>query len=93
VLPADLAFGAPSLSFKDIAEVEATRLEEISTLKEEQMNIVIQSARYQQTLWHYHDRVVRFQAFSIKDLALQRILSAEGRHKLSPTWEGPYIIT
>jgi hypothetical protein len=29
VLPADLAFRAPRLMFKDIAEAKATRLEEI----------------------------------------------------------------
>jgi hypothetical protein len=46
VLPADLAFGAPTLAFKDMVEVEATRLEEIDI--------------YQQTLRCYHDRAVQF---------------------------------
>jgi hypothetical protein len=42
VLPADLIFGAPRLTFKSIAEVEATRLEDIDILEEEQLNVVIQ---------------------------------------------------
>jgi transposase InsO family protein len=50
VLLADLIFGAPRLTFESIAEVEATRLDEVNVLEEECLNVVIQSARYQQTL-------------------------------------------
>jgi hypothetical protein len=35
VLPADLIFGAPRLTFKSIAEAEATTLEYIDVLEEE----------------------------------------------------------
>jgi hypothetical protein len=92
VLPADLKFGAPRLVFKSIAEAEATRLEDIDVLEEEWLNAVIQSARYQQTLRRYHDKVVRRRSFSVGDLVLRRILTVEGRHKLSPLWEGPFIV-
>ena len=44
VLLADLQFGAPRLAFKDIAEAEATHIEEIDLLEEEHLNSVIQSA-------------------------------------------------
>jgi hypothetical protein len=84
VLPTDLKFGAPRLIFENIAEVEATRLEDIDILEEERLNAVIQSARYQQTLRRYHDKAVRQRSFSVGDLVLRRILSGEGRHKLSP---------
>lgn len=67
----DLSFGASRLMFKNVAEAKATRLEEIDTLEEEWLNMVIQSARYQQTLKRYHDRVVRFQSFSVGDLVLR----------------------
>jgi hypothetical protein len=92
VLPADLKFGAPRLIFESIAEVEATRLEDIDVLEEERLNAVIQSARYQQTLRRYHDKAVRQRSFSVGDLVLRRILTGEGRHKLSPLWEGPFIV-
>jgi hypothetical protein len=46
VLPAVLKFEAPRLVFESIAEVEATRLEDIDVLEEERLNAVIQSARY-----------------------------------------------
>jgi ribonuclease HI len=59
VLPADLKFGAPRLIFENIAEAEATRLEDVDVLEEERLNTVIQSARYQQTLRRYHDKAIR----------------------------------
>jgi hypothetical protein len=92
VLPADLKFGAPRLIFESIAEAEATRLEDIDVLEEERLNAVIQSAWYQQTLRPYHDKAVRQRSFSVGDLVLHRILTGEGRHKLSPLWEGPFMV-
>jgi hypothetical protein len=92
VLHADLIFGAPRLTFENIAKAEATRLEDIDVLEEERLNTVIQSARYQQTLRRYHDKAVRHQSFAVGDLVLHRILTGEGRHKLSPPWEGPFIV-
>lgn len=93
VLPTDLVFGAPRVMFKDIAEVEATWLEEIDTLEEERLNTVTHLARYQQSLRRYHDSKVRYRIFSVGALVLQRIHAREGQHKLSPPWEGPYIVT
>jgi hypothetical protein len=46
VLPADLIFGAPRLTFESIVEAEATRLEDNDVLEEERLDVVIQSARY-----------------------------------------------
>jgi len=84
VLPSDLIFGAPRLTFESIAKAEATRLEDIDVLEEERLNVVIQSARYQQTLRRYHDKAVRHRSFVVGDLVLRRVLAGEGRHKLSP---------
>jgi hypothetical protein len=92
VLPADLIFGAPRLTFKSIAEAEATRLEDVDILEEERVNVVIQSARYQQTLRCYHDKAVQHWSFAVGDLVLRRVLTGEGQHKLSPPWEGPFIV-
>jgi hypothetical protein len=41
VLPEDLFFGAPRLTFESIAEAEATRLEDVDVLEEECLNVVI----------------------------------------------------
>jgi hypothetical protein len=92
VLPADLRFGAPRLIFENIAEAEGTRLENIDMLEEERLNTVIQSARYQQTLRRHHDKAIRYRSFAVGDLVLRRILTGEERHKLSPLWEGPFMV-
>jgi hypothetical protein len=91
VLLEGLVFGAPRLAFKSIAEVEATRLEEVDVL-EEHLNVVIQSARYHETLRRYHDKAVRHRSFAVGDQVLRHVLTGEGRHKLSPPWEGPFIV-
>jgi hypothetical protein len=83
-LPADLAFRAPKLTFKNISEAEATRLKEINILEEERLNIVIQLATYQHTLRRYHDKAIRPRAFAVGYLVLHHIQSGEGHHKLSP---------
>jgi hypothetical protein len=75
VLPVDLIFGAPKLTFESIAEAEATRLEDIDVLEEEWLNVVIQSARYQQTLRRYHDKAVRHRSFVVGDLVLRRVVT------------------
>jgi hypothetical protein len=80
------------LIFENIAEAEATRLEDVDILEEERLNTVIQSARYQQTLKRYHDKAIRHRSFAVGDLVLRRILAGERRHKLSPVWEGPFIV-
>jgi hypothetical protein len=90
---ADLRFGAPRLVFESIVEAEATRLEDIDVLEEERFNTVIQSARYQQTLRRYHDKAIRHRSFIVGDLVLRRILTGEGRHKLSLLWEGSFMVS
>jgi transposase InsO family protein len=92
VLPADLKFGAPRLIFENIVEAEATRLQDVDILEEERLNTMIQSARYRQTLRRYHDKAIRHRSFTVGDLVLRRILTGVGRHKLSPLWEGPFIV-
>ena len=40
----------------------------------------------------YHNRNVRSRAFLVGDLVLRRIQTTQDRYKLSPLWEGPFII-
>ena len=53
---------------------------------------LLHSARYQQSLRCYHARRVRLQGFQVGDLVLWLRQDARGRHKLTPPWEGPFII-
>ena len=53
---------------------------------------LLRSAKYQQALRQYHDRRMRGWAFNIGDLVLCLVQSNKNCHKLSPPWEGSYII-
>ena len=53
---------------------------------------LLRSANYQQALRWYHSRRVRGRAFNFGDLVLRLVQSNKNCHKLSPSWEGPYII-
>jgi hypothetical protein len=49
-------------------------------------------ARYQQALRWYQAQKIRCRDFSEGDLVLRLCQDNRGRHKLSPPWEGPYIV-
>ena len=53
---------------------------------------LLRSAKYQQALHRYHSYRVRGQAFNVGDLVLHLVQSNKNRHKLSPLWEGLYVI-
>jgi hypothetical protein len=49
-------------------------------------------AKYQQALRSYHEHNVRPREFHVKDLVLRRVQGSKYKHKLSPPWEGLFII-
>ena len=51
------------------------------------------TAIYQQKLRYYHSKKIRPLSFREGDLVLRRIQRTTGQHKLSPPWEGPFIIS
>jgi hypothetical protein len=53
---------------------------------------LLHSARYQQSLRRYHAQGVRSRDLQVADLVLRLRQHARGRHKLTPPWEGPFII-
>jgi hypothetical protein len=45
------------------------------------------------TTWNCnHERNMRPREFHVGDLVLRRVQASKDRHKLSPPWEGPFII-
>ena len=52
----------------------------------------LNSARYQQKLRRYHDKHVHKRDLNVGDLVLRRRQSNQGRHKLTPPWESPYVV-
>jgi hypothetical protein len=61
-------------------------------LDEARIMALMHSARYQQALRRYQARKLRRRDFSEGDLVLRLRQDNRGCHKLSPPWEGPYIV-
>jgi hypothetical protein len=53
---------------------------------------LLHSARYEQSLRRYHARGVRSRGFQVGDLVHRLRQYDIGRNKLTPPWEGPFII-
>jgi hypothetical protein len=53
---------------------------------------LMHSAKYQQALRRYQARKIRRRDFDEGDLVLRLRQDNRGRHKLSPPWEGPYVV-
>ena len=53
---------------------------------------LLHSTRYQQSLRRYQAQRVQRRDLDKGDLVLRLRQDNRGRHKLSPPWEGPYII-
>ena len=92
ILPTDLDYGAPRVRAYDEQGAEASLEDAIDQLDEVHDVALLRSAKYQQVLSQYHSHRVRGRAFNVGDLVLCLIQSNKDRHKLSPLWEGPYVI-
>jgi hypothetical protein len=62
----------------------------VDLLEEERDLVAKRSAIYQQNLRRYHSRRVHKCSFKEGDLVLR--LKQQKSHKLSPPWEGPFVI-
>jgi hypothetical protein len=64
----------------------------IDQLDEARDVALLRCAKYQQALRCYHERNMCPREFHVGDLVLRRVQGSKDRHKLSPPWEGPFII-
>jgi hypothetical protein len=71
---------------------QRAREDSLDQLDEARLVALMHSAKYQQSLRRYQDRKVRRRDFSEGDLVLRLRQDNRGRHKLSPPWEGPYVV-
>jgi len=53
---------------------------------------LVTSVRYQQNLQRYHDKHIRKRDLNVGDVVVHRRQSNQGYHKLTPPWEGPYVV-
>jgi hypothetical protein len=92
ILPTDLEYGSPRTRAYDDQSNRTSREDSLDQLEEARDMALLHSARYQQSLRRYHDRGVRSRDLQVGGLVLRLRQDARGRHKLTPPWEGPFII-
>ena len=90
--PTDLDYGASRVKAYDEQGAKVSLEDAMDQLDEVRDIALLRSAKYQQALRRYHSRRVWGRAFNVGDLVLCLVQSSKDRHKLSPPWEGPYVI-
>jgi transposase InsO family protein len=91
-LPTDLEYGSSRTRAYDDRSNQTSREDSLDQLEEVRDMALLHSARYQQSLRRYHARGVRSRDLLVGDLVLRLRQDARGRHKLTPPWEGPFVI-
>jgi hypothetical protein len=92
ILPTDLEYGSPRTRAYDDRSNQTSREDSLDQLEEARDMALLHSARYQQSLRRYHARGVRSRDLQVGDLVLWLREDARGHHKLTPPWEGSFII-
>jgi hypothetical protein len=92
ILPTDLEYGSPRTRAYDDRSNQTSREDSLDQLEEARDMALLHSAWYQQSLRRYHARGVRSRDLQVGDLVLRLRQDAQGRHKITPPWEGPFII-
>jgi hypothetical protein len=91
-LPTDLEYGTPRTRAYDDRRNQTNREDSLDQLEQARDMALPHSAWYQQSLRRYHARGVRIRDLQVGDSVLRLRQYARGRHKLTPPWEGPFII-
>ena len=93
VFPSELTHGSPRVRAYVEEEQQQRRLDDVGLLEELRCLVAVRAARYQQGLRRYHQRHVRARTLEAGDLILRRAQTRLGKNKLSPMWEGPFLVT
>ena len=93
VLPSDMRHDSPCVTAYIEADNGTARKDALDRLDEERDIAAARSAIYQQDLRCYHSRRVRTRTFQEGDLVLRLIQDQTDMHKLSPPWEGPFVVS
>ena len=75
------------------ADNERAHQDALDLLDEKRDMALARSAVYQQDLRRYHSRRVKTITFQEGDLVLWLIQDQTDMHKLSPPWEGPFVVS
>jgi hypothetical protein len=92
ILPTDLEYGSLRLKAYQEPRNQQARKDSLDQVDEARDVALLHSACYQQSLRRYQAQRVRRRDLNKGDLVLRLRQDNRGRHKLSPPWEGPYIV-
>jgi hypothetical protein len=92
VLPTNIDYGSPRVQAYIEEGNQATLKDTIDQLDEARDVVLLRCTKYQRALRRYHERNMRPREFRVRDLVLRRVQGSKDRHKLSPPWEGLFII-
>jgi hypothetical protein len=92
ILPTDLEYGSSRARAYNDQSNRTNREDSLDQLEEARDMALLHSARYQQSLRRYPAQGVRSRDLPVGDLVLRLRQDAQGRHKLTPPWEGPFVI-
>ena len=90
-MPSDILHDSPRVAAYDEDDAEESRQLSVDLAEEARELAAQRSAIYQQNLRRYHSRRVRHRSFKEGDLVLR--LKQQREHKLSPPWEGPFVVS
>ena len=93
VLPTDITHDSPRVTLYTEAEAIEAREDDVDLLEEARELAASRSTIYQQNFRRYHNRKVCPRVFREGDLILRLVQRTSNVHKLSPPWEGPFIIS
>jgi len=92
VLPSDVTFGSPRVENFNQSSADIARGLEINCMEERRLISCLRTAKYLEAIMRYHNRNVKDRSFMVGDLVLKWKTSQEGTYKLSPPWEGPFVV-
>ena len=93
VLPSDICHDSPRVVAYVEPDNEIARHDALDMLDEEHDLAAARSAICQQDLCRCHSRRVKTWTFQEGDLVLRLIQDQTDMHKLSPPWEGPFVVS
>jgi hypothetical protein len=92
VLPTNIDYGSPRVRAYTEEGNQAALKDAVDQLDEAWDVALLRCAKYQQALRRYHELNVCPREFHVGDLVLRLVQGSKDNHKLSPPWEGPFII-
>ena len=92
-MPSDIIHDSPRISAYVEENNDFSRQDSLDLLEEERELADSRSAVYQQNLRRYHSRRVNGRSTREGDLVLRLIQKKDKMHKLSPPWEGAFVVS